>query len=170
MDECGLLRPQTMVKPPKLLSWREESPRNPSFFPQSRSLFCERSNLRRSFLYHRRELHDDDEDDSPSAAPPAAVCLAEKSAVHRVVEMTFWGPHGRDPKSFRRKHAGIDPRSCSVFVLLSFFSTDPWIALVAAVQVVSIVPGVPVGGTLKAIVSSSHDFVAWGGSTPGRIV
>jgi len=62
-------------------------------------------------------------------------------------------------------------RSSLVFCLLflSFFSTDPWIVVVAAVQVVSIVPGVPVGGTLKAIVSSSHDFVAWGDSTPGKI-
>ena len=54
------------------------------------------------------------------------------------------------------------------FVLLSFYSTDLWIVVVAAVQVVSIIPGVPVGGTLKAIVSSSHGFMAWGGSTPGR--
>ena len=51
-----------------------------------------------------------------------------------------------------------------------FLSTDLWIAQVVAVQVVSIFPGVPMGGTLKAMVSSSHDFVAWGGSTPGRIV
>ena len=60
--------------------------------------------------------------------------------------------------------------SSLVFCLLflSFFSTDLWIVVVAAVQVVPIVPGVPVGGTLKAIVSSSHGFVAGGGSTPGQ--